>query len=489
MSAGLDGRQVQREVASHWRTSALPSLADYIRVPCCSPLFDPDWEQNGQIERAMAHVAAWARARRIAGLAVEVRRLAGRTPLLRLEAPGTRSGSVLVYGHLDKQPPMESWRAGLAPWEPVFRDGKLYGRGGGDDGYAAYAAALALEVLEAQGIERPHVTVLIEASEESGSPDLEAHLAGLAGQIGQPDLVVCLDAGCGDYERLWTTTSLRGSVILDFEVRVLAEAVHSGVAGGVVPDSFRLLRRLLSRLEEEGSGRVILPELSCEIPSQRVREARATARTSAGDAAQLPIVPGLRLMGADACERLLNGTWRPSLTVTAADGLPPSDQAANVVRCRTALRLSLRLPPILDAAAAVAAIERVLSSDPPEGAEVRTTTRSAASGWSAPATAPWLERSLARASSAYFGRPHASAGSGGTIPFAQMLARHCPDAQFLVTGVLGPGSNAHGPNEFLHVATAERLTCCLAQVLADCPEAGGGRELEPGGGDEAQHGD
>jgi acetylornithine deacetylase/succinyl-diaminopimelate desuccinylase-like protein len=469
MSAVLTPERVRHALESLWRTSALPSLAEYIRIPCCSPLFDPDWQRNGHLERAMAHVAAWVRSRPIAGLRVETLRLAGRTPLLLLEAPGSRAGSVLVYGHLDKQPPMEGWRPGLGPWEPVLLDGKLYGRGGGDDGYAAYAATLALEVLDAQGIEHPSVMVLIEASEESGSTDLEAHLEELAPRIGRPELVLCLDAGCGDYERLWVTTSLRGSVVLDLEVQVLAEPVHSGDAGGVVPDSFRLVRRLLSRLEDEETGS-LLSELCCEVPAERVRQAQDLARISAAGLAQrMPIVPGLRLMGEDEPERLLNRTWRPSLTITAADGFPSLDQASNVVRRRTAVRLSLRLPPTLDAAAAAATIERALAVDPPEGAIVRATTRSAASGWGAHATAPWLDAVLARASSAFFGRRHACAGDGGTIPFAHLLARRCPDAQFLVTGVLGPGSSAHGPNEFLHLATAERLTACLALVLANCP--------------------
>lgn len=475
MSAPLEPEALLRTVASLWRTSALPSLQDYIRIPCCSPLFDPLWRQNGHIERALTQVAAWVRSRRIAGLRVDYSRLEGRTPALWLETPGTRPGSVLFYGHLDKQPPMEGWRPGLGPWEPVLEDGRLYGRGGGDDGYAVHAATVLLEALATLSVGHPRVAVLIEGSEESGSTDLEAHLERLAPRIGRPDLVVCLDAGCGDYDRLWATTSLRGSVVLDLEVRVLAEPVHSGDAGGVVPDSFRLVRRLLSRLEDEASGRVVLPELWSEIPPARVREARASAHTSAGDSVPgLPVLPGLRLCGDDATERLLNRTWRPSLTVTAADGLPALAEASNVVRCRTGLRLSLRLPPTLEAEAAARIVVQALEAEPPAGASVRVTTRSAASGWSAPATAPWLEGSLAHASSTYFGRPHASVGDGGTIPFAHWLARRCPEAQFLVTGVLGPGSNAHGPNEFLHLATAERLTCCLAQILSDCPAVAAG---------------
>jgi acetylornithine deacetylase/succinyl-diaminopimelate desuccinylase-like protein len=450
-----------------FRDSALPALERYIAIPNRSPLFDPDWASAGHMERAVALISAWCAARAVPGLLVEVIRLPGRTPLIWLEAPGEAEGSVLLYGHLDKQPEMEGWSEGLGPWTPVRRGERLYGRGGADDGYAAFAITTALEALAAQRVPRARCVALIEACEESGSFDLPAYVDHLAPRIGRPDLVVCLDSGCGNYEQLWVTTSLRGMVTGTLRVEVLSEGVHSGDASGVVPSSFRLLRQLLSRLEDESSGEIRVPELQASVPPDRRRQAEAAATVLGAQVfTKFPFPPGMRPVASDPATLVLNRTWRPWLEITGMDGVPSVRAGGNVLRPHTAAKLSLRLPPSVDGAAATARVKRILEDEPPYGARVSFTSEAAASGWNAPAFAPWLEQALAAASRAHFGAPAVSMGEGGSIPFMAMLGERFPDAQFLVTGVLGPGSNAHGPNEFLHVPTAERLTACVADVLA-----------------------
>jgi acetylornithine deacetylase/succinyl-diaminopimelate desuccinylase-like protein len=395
----------------------------------------------------------------------------GRTPLIFIDIPGDPDAgdeTVLLYGHLDKQPEMTGWREGLGPWQPVREGDKLYGRGGADDGYSAFASLTALEALARQGIAHARCVVLIEACEESGSPDLPAYVDHLAARIGTPSLVVCLDSGCGDYERLWGTTSLRGMVTGDLQIEVLREGVHSGDASGIVASSFRILRQLLSRLEDEDSGAVRPALLHCEIPADRRAQAQRMAEVlREGVFSKYPFAGEMGPVSTDPAELILNRTWRPALSITGMDGIPATVDAGNVLRPTTTAKLSLRLPPTVDGHAASAGVKQLLEADPPYGARVHFEAEAPATGWNAPAFDPWLEQALERASQAYFGRSAVFMGEGGSIPFMGMLGERFPAAQFLITGVLGPGSNAHGPNEFLHVPTGRRLTACVASVLAD----------------------
>jgi len=450
-----------------WDEEIVPRLVEYIRVPAKSPHFDPDWAAHGHIERVVELARTWAQAQPIAGLQVEVIRLPGRTPLLYFEVPGNGERNVLLYGHLDKQPEMIGWRADAGPWTPVIENGKLYGRGGADDGYAIFAALSALGALQAQGIAHARCVGLIETCEESGSYDLPAYLEALTPRIGNVDLVVGLDSGCGDYERLWMTTSLRGLAAGTLRVEVLQEGVHSGDASGVVPSSFRIARKLLDRLENPTDGRILPAALHAQIPRERIEQAGVTAAIL-GDIVftKYPFAGETRAMADDGGEALLNRTWRPALSTIGADGFPPIADAGNVLRPSTSLMLSLRLPPTIDGNQATQVMKSVLEADPPYGANVTFEPVQGATGWNAPPTAPWLEQALDAASRAVYGKPSAAMGEGGTIPFMAMLGKQFPEAQFLITGVLGPHSNAHGPNEFLHIDYAKRLTACVAQVIA-----------------------
>ena len=454
-------------IAEQWDREIVPRLVEYIRIPAKSPHFDRDWQAHGHIERVIRLAEEWVRAQPIPGLAVEIVRLPGRTPVLLFEIPGTGAGTVLLYGHLDKQPEMVGWRADGGPWTPLIEDGKLYGRGGADDGYAVFAALSAVGALTAQRIPHARCVGIIETCEESGSYDLPAYLDALAPRLGNVDLVVGLDSGCGDYERLWMTTSLRGLAAGKLEVQVLTEGVHSGDASGVVPSSFRIARKLLDRLEDSATGWIIPSAFHAQIPSERVAQA-AEAAAILGDIVfrKYPFAAGTRPMVDDGAEALLNRTWRPALSVIGADGLPPIADAGNVLRPITALELSLRLPPPIDGNAATAAMKSLLEVNPPHGARVTFEPAQGATGWNAPPTQPWLVRALDDASRAVYGKAAAAMGEGGTIPFMAMLGEKFPQAQFLITGVLGPKSNAHGPNEFLHIEYAKRLTACVAHVLA-----------------------
>jgi acetylornithine deacetylase/succinyl-diaminopimelate desuccinylase-like protein len=451
-----------------WEQSIVPELVDYVRIPNKSPAFDPEWQAHGYIDQVVSRFEAWARSQPLERLQLEVMRIEGRTPLLLIDIPGESQDSVLLYGHLDKQPEMTGWRDGLGPWQPVLESDRLYGRGAADDGYAMFACLSAIGALEAQGIPHARCVVLIEACEESGSFDLPHHIDRLGDRIGQPSLVVGLDSGCGNYDQLWCTTSLRGLVGGTLKVEMLTEGVHSGHASGIVPDTFRIVRQLLSRLEDEHTGKLLPPGFYVPIPEARAKQAAAAA-VALGESIheEYPLVPAARPVATDLSELILNRDWRPALTVIGADGLPSIGDAGNVLRPMTAVKLSLRIPPTCDPRAATQALQSLLERDPPYGAKITFKADWGARGWNAPEMAPWLARSVDEASQNWFGRPAAYLGLGGTIPFMSMLGERFPQAQFLITGVLGPHANAHGPNEFLHIPTAKNLTCCVAQVIAD----------------------
>ncbi len=448
-----------------WADSILPTLIEYVRIPNKSPAFDKDWAASGHMDEAVALAEGWARENAPKDAKIEVVRLEKRTPVILVEVPGTGPGTVLLYGHLDKQPEMVGWEDGLGPWTPVVRDDKLYGRGAADDGYAIFASLAAIRALREQGAAHPRCVVLIECCEESGSHDLAPYIEHLKKRIGSPDLVVCLDSGCGDYDRLWCTTSLRGIVIGDLKVEILREGVHSGDAGGIVPSSFRVARQLLSRIEDPATGEITLDELKTDIPADRRGQAERAADvlgTAVFD--KFPFLGDAGPAIKNPVELALNRTWRSALEITAAEGIPDLAHAGNVLRPTTTLRFALRLPPTIKAGDAAKAIRKVLEADPPHGAQVKATA-GGQTGWNAPPMSPWLEGALGQASKEWFGPEAVAMGEGGSIPFMGMLGERFPEAQFVITGVLGPGSNAHGPNEFLDLRTARRLTGCIAQVL------------------------
>jgi acetylornithine deacetylase/succinyl-diaminopimelate desuccinylase-like protein len=455
-------------IDAFWDDHIVPTLCDYIRIPNKSPAFDPDWAEHGHMERVLQLALAWIEEHALPGQEVVVGRLPGRTPLILVDVPGDGDGTVLMYGHLDKQPEFVGWREGLGPWEPVLTDeGKLYGRGGADDGYALFASYAALHALQRRGTPHARTVILIEFCEESGSGDLAAYFEHFSEVIGTPDLVVALDSGAGNYDQLWSTTSLRGMASGVLRVDVLTEGVHSGDASGIVPDSFRVARRLLDRIEDAETGAVTIPACHVDVPAARVEQA-GRAADFLGDAVwkRFPWAGGTRPLTTDRTEAILNRTWRPTITVTGADGLPASGSAGNVLRTHTALKLSVRLPPTCDSGPALKAIAAALEGDAPHGAKVTFQRADTANGWEAPALAPWLADALDVVSERWYGKPAVHMGEGGTIPFMGMLTDAFPDAQFVITGVLGPNSNAHGPNEFLHVPYAKKLTGCVADLLA-----------------------
>ena len=477
----LNTAQALADVSQAWEGDILRQLTEYIAIPAKSPSFDAQWAEHGHLETVLRNAAHWVEAQKVEGLQLEIIRLPGRTPVMFFDIPATKADTtqtVLMYGHMDKQPEFNGWRNDLGPWTPKYEDGKLYGRGGADDGYAVYASVAAVQALKSQNTPHPRIVGLIETCEESGSYDLLPYVDALRTRLGDVGLVICLDSGAGNYDQLWLTTSLRGMASGTLKVEVLTEGIHSGDASGLVPSSFRIMRQVLDRLEDSATGRMLPASFHCEVPADRLAQAKATAAILGEEVYKRFPWAHYDCEGAstftlptttDPLQALLNRTWTPTLSVTGAEGFPSLQNAGNVLRPYTAFKLSLRLPPLVDAARAVQEMKALLEDNAPYQARVTFETGGGATGWNAPGTTPWFEAALNAASQAHFNAPVGYIGQGGTIPLMNMLSAGFPTAQMMVCGVLGPKSNAHGPNEFLHVPYAKKLTAAVAQVIAQMP--------------------
>jgi acetylornithine deacetylase/succinyl-diaminopimelate desuccinylase-like protein len=477
----LDLDALNTFVETQWNDNIIPSLCDFIRIPNQSPAYDKDWAINGHMDAVIKLWLDWAQAQNIEGLQIrEVnlgRGLGEFTPCLFTQisaTPGQEGRQpVLLYQHGDKQPPLDNWNEGLGPYTPLVDGDKLWGRGGADDGYGFYATLMAVKALQVQGVPHGRVLLFTEFCEESGSEGLDKYIEHLSDEIGDIGLIICLDSGAADYERLWLTTSLRGVMSGTLTVKVLKEGMHSGAASGVVPSSFNIMRILLDRLsihKSEDPECTCLPEfLHTEIPLYRQEEARATAQIVGADFLKgYPFLPGVKTCNyeTDVAELILEKTWMPTLSITGAAGLPPLEQAGNVLRPFTSLRLSFRLPPGVESKTALAQVKELLESNPPYGAHVSFHDTSDDTGFNAPDLSDKWKSLMDQASQEFWGQPLGLFGEGGSIPFLRLLQVLYPSTQFAVMGVLGPNSNAHGPNEFLHIPYAKKITMTVAKLLA-----------------------
>ncbi len=469
----MNVQQIQEIVGGHWQGPILDVLKQYIAIPNVSPVFDPEWQGHGYMHQAANLFHDAVGQYDIDNLDLRIVEIPDRTPLLFLVVPAMNGGqgNVLLYGHYDKQPEFTGWHAGKGPWLPVLEDGRLYGRGGGDDGYALFSCLSAIAALQQVGAPVPRCTIVIEGCEESGSYDLPHYIDLLADEIGTPDLVVCLDAECGNYDQLWLTTSLRGMLSGTLTVEILSEGVHSGAAGGIVPSSFRLMRSLMERIESCKTGK-LHDRLYTNVPEWAWQQSAEVAETLGNTVInRYPWARQPSKQMGDLSELLIANTWQPSLATVGIGGAPLPQDAGNTLRPATSTKLVFRLPPNANARECADFVGAELERDPHEGSVVRFDCDAAESGWHSKPVSQWLHDSLDQASKHFFGLPYRRMGTGGTIPFMKMLGERFPDCEFMVTGVLGPHSNAHGPNEFLDLETGERVTSCVAFVLETLAQA------------------
>ncbi|MGB1461381.1 MAG: M20/M25/M40 family metallo-hydrolase [Candidatus Thalassarchaeaceae archaeon] len=468
----LDLGQLMDRSEEIWEGSILPSLSDFIEIKALSPLFEPDWAEMGELDATIDLFCEWLDAQGIAGMSYEKHRIGELSPVLIVTIEGTGPGEVIFYSHLDKQPSKpELWSEGLHPLKAVRRDPWLYGRGSVDDGYGGYLCATSVRLLQEAEVPHPRCTMIIETCEESGSFDLPPYLEALTEQLGNPDMVVVLDSGGPDYDHVWMTEALRGLVSGTLSVKVSHEGIHSGNSGGSIPSSFRIQRILLDRVEDSSSGKVLIPEMHVDIPEQ-IREKAMALREIVGDSIweQFPTVDTLRQASETTEDMIVAMNWEPTLSIIGADGIPSVQDAGNVLRTNTDLKLSFRIPPGVDSESAIARAKAILEEDPPYGAEVTFTPDSCADGFHAPPLDGPISEAIQEASMELTGLPPLATWTGGTIPFMSMMQGKYPEAMFLCTGTSGPGNNAHGPDEKLHIPSSKRLTVALSATIAAISE-------------------
>jgi len=465
--------QIEQYVNEHFEKSVIPGLSEYIAIPNTSRLYDKEWETNGLLLQAANHLVQWTKNQDLKNCKVELLNEPTRTPMILIEVDGTHANAetFLFYGHLDKQPHMVGWREGLGAAKPVIENDKLYGRGSSDDGYSIFAAVATIKACQALGLPHPRCVITIEADEESESKDLPYYYDLLADRIGTPNTMICLDSGAGNWDQLWITSTLRGIVECNLSIRISTEGVHSGDASGVVPDTFRILRMLLDRLEDPLTGEMH-KDLQVEIPTERYNQAVDVANLLKEKMQQcFPFIPSGKPVDPDHVKIYINRIWKSTLTVTGIDYIPAVANAGNVLRPETRVKLSIRLPPTLKGDKAVKSIQEILTTNPPYGAEVVLDDICIGNGWNAPFISKSLDESINQASLNIFGKEAVYMGEGGSIPFMDILAEKFPKCQFIVTGILGPNTNAHGPNEFLHIPYTKKFIACLVQIVSQAAAA------------------
>lgn len=463
---------ITSSVEKLWVEQVLPGLSEFMKIPAVSPAYDAEWEANGYLRKAGEQMAAWAAEQEISGLSGEMIQLEGRSPVLFIDIPGDFEKTVLFYGHMDKMPPSEGWEDGLGAWDPVVRGDKLYGRGGADDGYSLYSAIAAIKALQLAGMKHPRCVLFIEACEESGSFDLAAYLESMREKIGEPGLVICLDTSAHDYERLWITSSLRGVFSFDVKIRQLTKVLHSGVGGGIIPDISRVLRLILNRIDDVNTGRVLIESCNAVIPQERVaalKDAAAALSTSVYEG--IPLVPGAEPLSTDVTELLVNKTWRPAVSVIGVSGFPAAETAGNAMVPEITVRISVRTPPATDINKCINEMREKITVDSPHGVELEFVLGEHVDSWVSPELSAPVAQAISDASTAYFGNDAVYLGEGGGIGFVPLMSKMFPKAQFVLTGLVGPDSNAHAANESMHIPTAKKITCCIAHILqAHCQD-------------------
>ena len=462
----MDEEKLLTYVNCFWDKSIIPILQEYIKIPNKSPSFDPLWEEHGYMLKALNLAVSWIKNNINNRFSLEIKSIKGRTPLIFIKYNGELSENILMYGHLDKQPEMVGWDDDLGPWNPVIKNNKLYGRGGADDGYALFASICSINALIEQNIKLPNISIIIEFSEESGSPDLPYYLNLLNKDLPKPDLIICLDSGTGNYEQFWMTTSLRGMIGATIRIDVLEEGVHSGGASGLVPSSFRILRQILSRIEDELTGEILIDDIYPEIPSYRKQDIKECIKVLGKEIFTFfPWSDKISPTTFDPEKAVMKLTWEPALSLVGIDGVPKVTDAGNVLRPYTEVKFSLRIPPLVDTKKIKEKLKNIILSDTPYNSKIILEFEETADGWNAPELSTELKNIVNKASIALYDKPAICMGEGGTIPFMAMLGKKYPKAQFIITGVLGPGSNAHGPNEFLNIPYVKKLNCCISYII------------------------
>ncbi|CAG9311573.1 unnamed protein product [Blepharisma stoltei] len=466
-SLKMDSQRIQEVISQGVDSGVIPTLMDYIRIPSLSTAFDPNWETNGYMEQAQEVLLSYVRSLNIEGFTYEIVKEPGKPWLVfgEVQATAPDKGTILMYGHMDKQPHLSGWTVG-GPTDPVIVDGKLYGRGGGDDGYALPGAALCIKTLQSLGIPHGRIVIVAENEEESDSESLVYYINKLRDRIGSPELIVCLDSGIMNYQQFFITTSLRGVVNIDVTVKTILAGMHSGGTSGVLPSAYRIMQHIISRIEDERTGEILIPELHTEIkPSIYEGAAQIVKFMGPYIVGAFPLINGVKPMTDDLVQLLINRSWKPTLTVIGCEGLPPVADAGNVIQPHFTTRLSVRLPPGVSGKVATEALIREITRDPLYNAVVEVTPQSPSDGWAQNDLEPWLNEAVQEASNSVFHAPALNLWEGGSIPFMGYLGELFPSAQFVITGILHLESNPHSINENFSIEYLKKALSCVAYII------------------------
>lgn len=433
-------------------SSALTTLAELVAIPSVSwDSFDPaEGVRCAQAVKDYAAQLEFFESIEILTASLPSGTEQGRPAVLARRPARNGAPTVLLYAHSDVQPPGDSQEWQTDPFVATRIGDRIFGRGAADDkaGIVSHVESIRA-LLKLQPDTNLGFVLFVEGEEEAGSPSFEAFLETYKEQL-KADVIIVADSTNYTAETPALTVSLRGNVTINVTVRTLDHALHSGMFGGAVPDAFLAFNSVISSCYAEDG--------SCVIPGIQGYDMKTPPYTEAQVRAESGVLENVQLIGRGT---ILNRLWNePTLTVTGMD-IPPVSEASNTLLPSVRARLSLRIPPNVDATVAAENIIQFLHEHVPFGAELTCDDVNVGQGYQVAddEASEQVREAMALAWSAKV----VDIGVGGSIPFIASFAEAFPAASVLVTGVEDPDSRAHSPNESLHVGAFEKAI--VAQTL------------------------
>ena len=471
----MDTELLKKYVDKQFTLNILPNLMNFIRIPNLSPLFDPNWKTNGYLFKAANLIVSYAKSLNIKNAEINLLQDSGHTPMVFIEIPASRKNdnrTVIFYGHYDKQPYGTGWDKDKSPTNPVIVDGRLYGRGSADDGYASFSILTAIKTCQEFNCLMPRICCLFEGAEESTDADLKYYFDKLIPILG--DNVVAfipLDSGCPDYDRLWMANSLRGIVDIDVNIQTLDQESHYGPeASGIIAENLFLMRKIYDGLVDSTNGEFKLEEFKIaedKIPAI-VMEQMQKEIEIVGDnfIKNIPLYEGVSPLKTDVKELMINNRWKPSCFILGIDNCPKTEDRGFGVSSGINVRMSIRIPPTVDKNKAIEALKKALSDNIYFGAQVKLGYLDYGEGVLLANMSNKVKNILNKASLEFFGNESVFTGVGGSIPFIGYFQSKYPNTDIICTGIVGSDSHEHGPNENLNIEACKKMVCVLCYFLS-----------------------
>ena len=470
----MDKKSFEKYIEKMFTYNMIPNLMNFIRIPNLSPAYDYEWNTNGLLLKAANLIIAYAKSLEIKNAQINLIQDKGYSPLIFIEIPASRPNdnrTVLLYAHFDKQPHGTGWDDDKGPTKPVIQNGRLYGRGSADDGYASFSMLTAIKACQEHNCPLPRICLIFEGAEESTDEHLTYYFNKLLPIIGENVIAfIPLDSGCADYDRLWITNSLRGVCDYEINIQTLDNNISFGPeASGRIAENLFILRKAIDAVMDTSTGDVKIEEFYVKDIPEEIQEEMDKEIEIVGEQffKEIPLYEGVKPLKTDIKEAMINNRWKPTCSILGIDNCPKIEDNGFGVKKSITVKMSMRLPPGIDSHAALEALKKVVKENIYFDAKVKFLSAEVADGWKLTNFSEKTKNVLNKASKEYFGNELVFKGMGGSIPFITYFQTKYPNADVICTGILGADCFEHGPNENLHLEACKKMILVLCYFLSE----------------------